>query len=501
MKNRRPAGVVFACALTVAGLALAVLASRQPAPLPVNNLALFVVLCFGVVFGQFVRIFRSDTKGPALTASLDLLMVLPLAILFSPLIAIVLVLVGKAADCIRARARLIDTFIDLGIEGGGGGFGILMVVAWIPASPGDIQLWFIVMTVILTMGALVWAFVGVANILDGYSSFREQFQIRTAAWLFVSLALTASMAALIIVLASERPAALLILAGVGAAAAGIMAWQTSSRDHLKQLGLLLSLTNALQKAQSAKEVRATIEHGIQSGFESPETAFADSPGDEMHPSVLVPGFQEQPYLVLGSRLGRYRLAELEMLEALASVATTVLRNLELRAEIETQARHDPLTGVWNRFGFWETGNAALARAERAHSMSGLCYLDLDNFKPINDLFGHQVGDEFLQAITGQIRESVRAGDIVGRLGGDEFAILLADVPNASIAEEIALQLVERIGSAVRVRGHVLECSASVGVAVAPHDGTSLDELLAAADNALYEAKHAGRRTYRRAKVA
>ncbi len=168
---------------------------------------------------------------------------------------------------------------------------------------------------------------------------------------------------------------------------------------------------------------------------------------------------------------------------------------ESRRELERLARTDPLTGVANRRYFQERLDQALSRlARRDASPLALLYLDVDDFKQINDRHGHGIGDLVLRIFAQQLQDHVRATDLVARFGGDEFAVLLEDTRAVEVAEVVARKLVTTIGGLV-IPGLPQGVTTSLGGAYArqPVDAAAL---LAVADAALYEAKQAGRNTYR-----
>ena len=160
-------------------------------------------------------------------------------------------------------------------------------------------------------------------------------------------------------------------------------------------------------------------------------------------------------------------------------------------EIEWLARHDALTGIANRFQFRE-------RLERQFECYdprlgfALHWIDLDRFKEINDTYGHQVGDGYLQSVAHRLATSLRAGDLVGRLGGDEFAILQLGGGRKDLAEQFAARILKTISQSHDVLGHKLDANASIGVALAPQHGEDPDRLFTHADAALYNAKLHGR---------
>ena len=169
--------------------------------------------------------------------------------------------------------------------------------------------------------------------------------------------------------------------------------------------------------------------------------------------------------------------------------TTYVRNAEL-------ARRDALTGLPNRAVLKEQLAERLARAERAQEELAILYVDLDRFKAVNDSLGHGMGDALLQKVADRFRSALREGDIVARLGGDEFAVVQSGAPQPDGAKSLAARLVDLIGRAYAVNGHMLHIGASVGIALYPGDGRDAGMLLKNADLALYRAKADGRGCHR-----
>ena len=174
----------------------------------------------------------------------------------------------------------------------------------------------------------------------------------------------------------------------------------------------------------------------------------------------------------------------------------VTASTEAREAIQRLAFHDSLTGLPNRVSFLETLGRAIGRAAPEGRPLALLYLDLDEFKPINDAMGHAAGDALLIAVGERLRGAVRKTDVVARLGGDEFAVLLTDVEHADMAAALAGKLVGRIGQPYMLNGRRVEVGASIGISLYPRDGGTVDELLQHADAAMYAAKARGRRQYR-----
>jgi diguanylate cyclase (GGDEF)-like protein/PAS domain S-box-containing protein len=163
--------------------------------------------------------------------------------------------------------------------------------------------------------------------------------------------------------------------------------------------------------------------------------------------------------------------------------------------IAHMARHDGLTDLPNRLLFRERLAEALANVGRGHKLAVL-YLDLDRFKGVNDTLGHPMGDELLKVVAGRLRHCVRDSDTVARVGGDEFAIIQNGIDQPLDTAVLARRVGEAVRAPYDLAGHVVVVDTSIGVALAPHDGVEPDELLKAADMALYGAKADGRGTYR-----
>ena len=166
--------------------------------------------------------------------------------------------------------------------------------------------------------------------------------------------------------------------------------------------------------------------------------------------------------------------------------------------LEILANHDPLTGLVNRGAFNKRLGLAIARAGRSDKQSALMYLDVDHFKTVNDTYGHGIGDRLLKEFSTRLLAAVRKTDVVGRLGGDEFVILLEDLADASDAELVGQKIVDAMQTHFIFEGVRVRASTSIGITIFDAADAALmpSELLQRADRALYDAKHAGRNTFR-----
>jgi len=165
---------------------------------------------------------------------------------------------------------------------------------------------------------------------------------------------------------------------------------------------------------------------------------------------------------------------------------------EMTIELRHMAQHDHLTGLPNRALFSDRVHQTLAHARRYGSYVAMIFIDLDKFKPINDNYGHAIGDLLLQQVATRLRDVTRDSDTVGRIGGDEFVVLMGDLPEIDIALKLAEKIRQLIAQPFMLKTHELTISCSIGVAFYPDDGTDEDSLIKSADDAMYRAKDNGR---------
>lgn len=160
------------------------------------------------------------------------------------------------------------------------------------------------------------------------------------------------------------------------------------------------------------------------------------------------------------------------------------------------ALHDELTGLPNRKQFEDKLKEAVAAAERYSHKCALLIIDLDGFKSINDTLGHPIGDGLLRAAANRLKSSVRGDDLLARISGDEFAILVPVIEDTASLKPFADRILDLLSTSFRIDGHEILISGSMGIAVAPDNGDTADQLVRNADFALYRAKSEGRQTWR-----
>ena len=207
-------------------------------------------------------------------------------------------------------------------------------------------------------------------------------------------------------------------------------------------------------------------------------------------------------------LGHALRQRLDNLETVVGARTQALEdvNQELRVQIDQRTRaeadfrhlatHDPVTGIPNRVLLRERMTASLSRAQRTNSAVALVLVDLDHFKEVNDVYGHPAGDELLRAVAERLRACVRASDVVARIGGDEFVLLIEDIVEPEEAALVAERVLKACSEPFLVSGRAVHTPPSMGIALYPHDCSDAEGLLKSADLAMYEAKEAGRATFR-----
>lgn len=179
---------------------------------------------------------------------------------------------------------------------------------------------------------------------------------------------------------------------------------------------------------------------------------------------------------------------------------SLLRDISERKEairkIEQMAYYDTLTGLPNRQLLTDRLNQAIANCRRLENMLGICYIDLDGFKPVNDQYGHETGDRLLAEFSKRMIHKMREGDTLARLGGDEFVLILSNLSNVYQVEDILTRLLKDISQPFDITSYRIEISSSIGVTIYPMDDSDGDSLLRHADQAMYRAKNEGKNTFR-----
>ena len=172
----------------------------------------------------------------------------------------------------------------------------------------------------------------------------------------------------------------------------------------------------------------------------------------------------------------------------AGLIALAVETSRLHADLVHRSEFDLLTDIHNRFSLETALGGLIEVARGAGTVFGLIYLDLNEFKGVNDRYGHRCGDAYLKKVTARMQGQLRPEDTLARVGGDEFAVLAPRVRCRGEAEEIALRLERCYDDPFAVDGNIIRGSASIGLALSPEDGTTKDALLNAADAAMYVEK-------------
>ncbi|PHQ78471.1 MAG: hypothetical protein COB66_08855 [Coxiella sp. (in: Bacteria)] len=167
-----------------------------------------------------------------------------------------------------------------------------------------------------------------------------------------------------------------------------------------------------------------------------------------------------------------------------------------RNELEKMAHHDHLTGLDNRFSFEKALNLEIKRAKRHNLLFAVLFLDLDDFKKVNDEFGHDIGDLLLNEASSRLTYSIRDNDSIARFGGDEFAIILENINHARYAGVIASKIIQSLETKYIIENKELSVKASIGIACYPLAGKTTTSLLKSADMAMYHAKNSGKSCFK-----
>src|SRR5438477_2426070 len=218
--------------------------------------------------------------------------------------------------------------------------------------------------------------------------------------------------------------------------------------------------------------------------------------------TLEPGVVRQWEVRAARRMGGYRWVQLRMANLLDDPSvcgfvcnfSDITERREMTERLRYYAYHDPLTGLPNRVAFLEQLEQAVARAARHGSALAVLFIDLDDFKQVNDSFGHAAGDSLLHSVAGLLRSCTRPEDTLARLSGDEFTVLVEDVAPDQ-ARLVAERLLERITAPFNVAGNRIEVACSIGIAEGRAGLDTPQEMLRRADAAMYQAKSVGRNQF------
>lgn len=244
-------------------------------------------------------------------------------------------------------------------------------------------------------------------------------------------------------------------------------------------------------------------HSISAWLGRPVTAFMEADNQPLAEWIKLPGQTGHRRLLhcrYLSAMGHQRYCHIaikpvvtpEGIVGYRGTATDVTLEVEAQARVEYLSRHDELTGLPNRVRMREFLEGKLQALPTPEHPLAMMSLDLDKFKPVNDLFGHGAGDAVLHEVSTRLRSCVRDYDLVARQGGDEFILIISDIQHRSDIELLCNRIIDELARPFVINGNEIFIGASIGIAMAPQDAVDAGELLRFSDIALYKAKNAGR---------
>ena len=214
--------------------------------------------------------------------------------------------------------------------------------------------------------------------------------------------------------------------------------------------------------------------------------------------LVVPVFRDGRIVAVmgvGNKLENYEHTDLVLLDQIADITHDFVERKQAENKIEYMAFNDVLTGLPNRQLLADRLQLAVSQSQRSGQLLAICYLDLNDFKPVNDRYGHHVGDMLLVQLGRRLQDGLREGDTLARLGGDEFVILLNNLNSIFDGEEIIGRILEEINQPFDIEENRIHISGCIGVTVFPMDDSDADTLIRHADQAMYKAKSEGKAIY------
>ena len=181
---------------------------------------------------------------------------------------------------------------------------------------------------------------------------------------------------------------------------------------------------------------------------------------------------------------------------LGGISLDITKQKDFETKLNFLAHYDTLTSLPNRILFQDRLKHAISTSKRYRKKIALMFLDLDNFKTVNDTLGHDYGDMLLIEISKRLKNSLREQDTVSRLGGDEFTVILEDIKDDTYTSVVAQKIIDTVSNPVKLKDKTVYVGASIGISIYPDDGDSMEELIKNADMAMYQAKESGRNNYK-----
>jgi diguanylate cyclase (GGDEF)-like protein len=225
--------------------------------------------------------------------------------------------------------------------------------------------------------------------------------------------------------------------------------------------------------------------------------------DSKQPILIISSFDEKDNLLNAIEIMVdafiTKPIDIDILERkLKQVSKTLKDRKEIQTKLDTLhnlAHYDTLTNIPNRFLFDIKLDQAISKATRHNSNVALFFIDLDNFKNINDAYGHKMGDKVLIHVTNNIKKVIRQEDTLARIGGDEFSLIIEDVSDKNYIDILAKKILNSVSTPLKYDNKTIDISCSIGISIFPLNSSSKDELIDLADHAMYKAKKDGKKDF------
>lgn len=444
-----------------------------------------------IVVNEFpVRILTLKNERTFVVVFDDAFIVFSMFVL-NPLSAFLVVALAGAFSDIRNHVRRDEVFYNIFLSGMS--LLALMLIAGAPiqnlTSETAVRLLVAFLMVIPIDLAVVWTTEpSLAFIKSKFSLFVNK--PRLTVFLFgISIGIPAG------ILYHTEPIALPFLAIVFVIVLTIQMGFQNAREERDRLQELMDIFVSVDDEITMEEVQnRLLEIAGRSTFWEDIEIRSESPGENETGVVIKRLGQDDLWLVAPrGDSSNWRLSrDLKYLETVAVIGARAFEHVYVQEQLRDAARRDMLTGLVNRRTLTTIVEHDLAAVRRNNGTLTILFIDVDKFKPVNDTYGHAAGDSLLQMLSSKLLSVVREQDVVARLGGDEFVISCRDM-TPSDSEEMAQRLVQRIEEPFEVMSEsgenvMLSVSASIGIATAPYDASTLDELIGAADAQMYRAK-------------
>src|SRR5581483_10145869 len=346
---------------------------------------------------------------------------------------------------------------------------------------------------LVVTSAFVWVVLAIVENQPVWQSVRDGIGFRMVLWSsMVALGLLCGLAT-----SAYRWAVLLAVLPL-AVQKNVLAGTLRARQERQQLDGLLQAAAAAHSSVQPADVEDAVLGSARELLLCRHARLTDTPPGEGELGCRLPGpSYPERWLVVSDRRGvdPFGAHDVKLLEALAGVSASALTNAGLVEQLKHEAFHDALTGLPNQLLFEETVSLALAERRQPERKLAVFVLDLDRFKRVNDSLGHPAGNELLREVARRLTGAVRTGDTVARMSGDEFTVLVTGLRSTGEAAFVAEKVMAVFRAPFLIAGQELHVTPSLGIAVAPEDGTRPSVLLKNADTAMYRAKERGRNCF------